>query len=135
LEFSFSGGTVILEGEPEVLNWYRPICQDLFNLLSLRPNWDSYGAYAIEIESVVNALNMLEKIADLNTPKPSVVPTVLGGIQLEWHTKGIDLEIEIDPAGKGSVFYQNKFGKMIEKEGNPTNELDLLIELIAELSN
>jgi hypothetical protein len=30
-----------------------------------------------------------------STPTPTVVPTTRGGIQLEWHTHGLDIEIYI----------------------------------------
>ncbi len=41
-----------------------------------------------------------------NTIAPTVVPTVHGGIQLEWHTRGIDLEIEVSPEGRCDVYCQ-----------------------------
>jgi hypothetical protein len=30
-----------------------------------------------------------------NTPAPAVVPTVAGGVQLEWHIGCVDIEIRI----------------------------------------
>ena len=40
------------------------------------------------------------------TPQPAVVPTVKGGVQLEWHACGIDLEIEIGQPGRFHVTYE-----------------------------
>ena len=37
-------------------------------------------------------------------PLPSITPLSYGGVQLEWHRKGWDLEIEIVGAGKIQVF-------------------------------
>ncbi|MGI8492324.1 MAG: hypothetical protein ACR2KC_03860 [Acidimicrobiales bacterium] len=36
--------------------------------------------------------------------KPQVVPTVEGGVQLEWHTVDIDLIIECAPSGPPSYY-------------------------------
>jgi riboflavin synthase alpha subunit len=57
-------------------------------LLALEEDWDSYGAVSI-------AVTALETLAGF-----SVVPCSSGGIQLEVHRDGYDIEIEIDAAGR-----------------------------------
>lgn len=34
-----------------------------------------------------------------DTPSPQIIPTAMGTIQLEWHLRGIDLEVEALPSG------------------------------------
>ena len=58
-------------------------------------NWDSYGAAPL----TDIALNT----ADLLHSRWIAMPTNDGGVQLELHTHGIDLEIEIGPDGKVKI--------------------------------
>lgn len=74
--------------------WYHGALLSIFDLLDLQSNWDTYGAAPIKVENAVTAIQILEMCAP-KTPQPSIVPTVRGGVQIEWHTKGIDLEFEI----------------------------------------
>jgi len=65
-------------------------------LLELPGRWNSYNAKQIRKENVNAAVNLLGRLMCPGTPAPIVVPTVRGGVQLEWHLKGVDLEIAID---------------------------------------
>ncbi len=56
--------------------------------MELNPDWDSYGACRI----FMSAIATLEHF--------SVVPCHDGGIQLEIHRDGFDVEIEISPSGQ-----------------------------------
>jgi len=67
---------------------------ELEKLLQLEPNWDTYGGSQIDPKCVAAALNLLSNILLDSTALPSVVPTSRGGLQLEWHACGADLEIE-----------------------------------------
>lgn len=60
----------------------------LNELASLVQDWDSYGAGPIDRSAL--------RTADALT----FVPTPHGGIQIELHAGGIDLEIEITSTGK-----------------------------------
>lgn len=65
----------------------------LAHLRSLKPGWDSYGGKPISTESL--------SVADyiLTTPGQPV-PCSDGGVQIEWHVGGVDVEICIGPDGK-----------------------------------
>jgi hypothetical protein len=58
--------------------------------------WDGYGAPPLDPEMVEAARRFLSCV--------SVVPCVSGGVQLEWHMLGADLEIEFAP-GEPVFFY------------------------------
>jgi hypothetical protein len=64
--------------------------RSLAKLRQLKPGWDSYGGKAPTRE----ALHVAETVA---LWAPQVVPMSHGGVQLEWHVNGVDLEIEIKP--------------------------------------
>lgn len=74
--------------------WLQPTVQALDELLMLPAGWDSYGARAIDPQHANAILQMLNGIMRDTSPAPSVVPTNRGGVQVEWHRGGIDLEIE-----------------------------------------
>jgi hypothetical protein len=75
--------------------WMQPVL-DAFNvLLGLKPGWDSYGAPRVKPEAGQAAFDLLRDIMRARTPVPSIVPTADGGVQIEWHIKGVDLQIEV----------------------------------------
>lgn len=85
---------------------------DHFSLLE--PNWDSYGAAAVD-PAVVEL--MRRAIWAFQVP-PTVVPTNSGGIQLEWHTKTLDIELAIYPDGHAEFFLDDEItGRYVELSG------------------
>src|SRR4051812_32442305 len=75
--------------------WLSETAAALQQLLCLPQNWNSYGAQPIRPEIVHAAVELLRETVTPNVPPPVVVPTIQGGVQLEWHLRGIDLEIEL----------------------------------------
>jgi len=65
-------------------------------LLALKENWDSYGAPIISKIAVDAALQLRNVLATV----PSFVPMSNGGVQIEWHSRGFDVELEIQPNGR-----------------------------------
>ena len=65
-------------------------------LLTLKENWDSYGAPIISKIAVDAALQLRKVLAAV----PSFVPMSNGGVQIEWHSSGFDVELEIQPNGR-----------------------------------
>jgi hypothetical protein len=121
-----SGGT----GSPA---WLTDTEEALQKLLSLPPNWDSYDARPIAPEIVRSAVELLRKTARAETPRPTVVPTVRGGVQIEWHIHGIWIEIELLSAERVGILYE-------DRQDSTELELDLrsdtarLSSLIARLA-
>jgi hypothetical protein len=109
------------------------IAQTLSSLLALPTNWDSYGARPIDPQCVAYALNLLRSTMRPETPAPAVVPTSLGGVQIEWHTKGLDLEIEIRSPGQSYVLYEDHRDGA-KWEGEIAADLAPLRQLISNLS-
>lgn len=108
--------------------WAKPLFQSLSELLMLSKNWDSYGANRIDPSLVSNSITLLLLIIDKDVPRPSVVPTSDGGIQLEWHTRGIDMEISVELKDKFNLFFKDRVGgNLIDQEvklSNPKLFLD-----------
>jgi len=59
----------------------------LGKLLQLPRDWNSYDALPIDIRAIRTAENI------------QAVPTNIGGVQLELHAGGVDVEVEIAPDG------------------------------------
>lgn len=66
------------------------------DLLDLPAGWNSFSAKPIAHRNAEAAIRVLAHLLDPETPPPAVVPRVKGNIQLEWHTKQIDIEVYID---------------------------------------
>lgn len=113
--------------------WLRPTTGALDSLLDLPTNWDSYGARPVSHDCATYSLEVLHSILRDDTPPPQIVPTPAGGIQLEWHTRGIDLEIEVRAPNCGHVLYEDlKTGA--EWEGDIPADLTQVTQFIAALS-
>jgi hypothetical protein len=74
------------------------------DLLNLAPGWNSYAAKPISHENARRAIRLLDEFLKPDTPPPLVVPTVRGGIQVEWHTRGANVEIYIESPNAVSFF-------------------------------
>ena len=113
--------------------WLTKTEQALQGLLSLPENWNSYGARPIDPLIVNAAMQLLRDIVRHETPQPAIVPTIRGGVQIEWHTCGIDLEIEITSPGKFHVSYENP-QENAEGDLELSSDLTPLAQLTATLS-
>jgi hypothetical protein len=57
--------------------------------------WNSYGAPPLRSDTKDFALSVLNTIMQPRTSLPHVAPSSVGGLHVEWHEKGIDLELHI----------------------------------------
>lgn len=96
-------------------------------LLQLLRDWDSYGARPISQESLKEALAFLLEAAAIipNLASPAVVPTAPGGIQLEWHQGGVDIEVEFDPDAPASWYAEEVEGAETAEEVLAPNDATL----------
>jgi hypothetical protein len=99
---------------------------ELKELLTYPEGWDSYGAVPISKSIVNSAYNLLLQTAVLGIPKPSVVPTSKGAVQIEWHTRGIDLEVCVLGPAKLSVSFEDARNPNHSREEELTFDLTSL---------
>lgn len=92
--------------EPHAMEWLYPTLRAMAALPWWTDNWGS-GATRTQIRAMASMLEILVAILDSQAPPPAVVPTWNGGVQVEWHRSGIDLEIEVDPAGNIEYFFKS----------------------------
>jgi len=101
-------GELVVEWSGEEPSWLRPALSILAELWVLPENWNSYGARTVSKLAIDTSLAILREVMLDNRPRAQFVPTVRGGVQMEWHTGGIDLEIEVEPSGAASVFFGDR---------------------------
>src|ERR1700693_3892268 len=107
--------------------WVAPTKEALRRLSLLSDNWDTYGAPRIDPMMLGSALGLLSNVMHSDTPAPSVIPTSRGGVQLEWHAKGIDLEVEfLTPTHLRVVFEDQRTGA--EWEADMISEINELTQ-------
>lgn len=113
---------------PILPSWVPPVVRQLDMFLDLPHNWDSYGAPPPDPRLGFSALRLLVRVMHDNTPAPAIVPLSTGGLQLEWHQQGIDLEIEINEQHRFSMFFRDRRGGeewqgSIGEDGGPLRQI------------
>ena len=108
---SFEGNTSALSGsKPDTIeeNEFSPLRSSAeqsellkelkdkcIEFTKLKKGWDGFKASPVPIEKANVAMHLIDRLVNINVPKPSIVPTYDGSIQIEWHMKNYELEIEI----------------------------------------
>jgi len=113
--------------------WFEPVARRISELARLPAGWDTYGARAPEPEAAAAALRILSGVMEPGTPIPQIVPTSRGGLSLEWHTRGISLEVDVFASGEYAAAFE-RISSGEEQEIDPTPDVAPLRELTAQLS-
>jgi len=82
------------DAEPE-RKWQVEVVPALIRYAQMDEGWDSYSAPPLKRDAGLFALEILNSVMRPRTPLPQVVPSSVGGVQLEWHEKGVDLELHV----------------------------------------
>jgi hypothetical protein len=110
--------------------WLYPVLDKLQHVSRLAENWDSYGGDAPSDKSVYTALAILSQILRGESSAPALVPLSEGGVQLEWHGDGEELEIRIGANGQISAFrFDEKAGRGEEIDQVTLSDLSRLLAL------
>ena len=103
--------------------WFLPIKAQLQKFLVFEENWNGYGESSIHEEAVNQAIAVLDKIVSETTPKPDIVPTSRGGIQIEWVSTDFEIEVEILPTGPAQIIIVESSGQERECQADSTSEM------------
>jgi hypothetical protein len=112
--------------------WVLSMTEAIAELLELPSGWNSYHARPVALSSAQSAIELLKRVMSDMTPAPDIVPTSLGGVQLEWHTMEIDIEITVPPIGVAEIYIQRSGARSVE--GTLPQALSDLQSAISELS-
>lgn len=114
--------------------WQKIVRDRITHLLEMPEGWDSYAAPSISHDIGMFALVILNNIMGPRTPAPSVVPTSTGGLQLEWHEKGIDLEIHVMGTYLCEFSVEDHRGEIASDEAELQDDFSVLAAPIGALT-
>jgi hypothetical protein len=92
---------------PPEKKWQIEVQSHLLRCAKMGEGWDSYGAPSVGWDTGMFALSVLNDVMRTRTPIPQVVPSSVGGVQLEWHEKGVDLELHIVAPYQCELWFQD----------------------------
>jgi hypothetical protein len=115
--------------------WLMSAKAQLVELSRLQRGWDSYNAEPISTVASKAAMGLLRQLSGPDTPRPDLVPTVDGSVQIEWHTHGIDLEVQILSSTRMRVCIEDARGQLDPLEDELQYDLRTLSEAVQVLSS
>lgn len=114
-----SAATTNAEALANEAGWVSMVAERIVRLVRLREGWDGYAAPRIEAPFFISAVELLSRSMDTETSAPAIVPTSYGGLQLEWHRSGIDLEVELLSPKRFALTFQDEVtGEEWERESS-----------------
>jgi hypothetical protein len=96
-----------LQQRGAVSHWQAQVLNKVLQLIDLPANWDSYGGKPVRHDTALFAMLVLENIMQADTPLPDLVPTGSGGLQLEWHEHGVELEINVKEPNRCEYWFED----------------------------
>ena len=91
-------------------NWHRDALSKVISLVELPENWDGYGSEPLRHDTAMFALQVLSAVMQPRTPMPEIVPSA-GGVQFEWHERGIDLELHVTAPYEWEIWFEDLRGE------------------------
>ena len=67
-------------------------------------------------------------------PPPDLVPTSDGSIQIEWHAKGVDLEIVLVSDADLNIAFEDLRGELPSYEGVLNTDIEVLVDYVRVLA-
>jgi len=114
-------------------SWVPVLIDRLRELLRLPRDWDGFGAEAIRTEAALTSALIVNAALVKGARFPAIVPTVEGGVQLEWRKGNRHLEIEVlSPYEVGVLYAEDGKAKW---EGSLLNDPASLDELLVRVEH
>ncbi len=119
-----------------VPSWLAASLPGIGRLMTLPADWDHQGAPAIQRPAIKMALNALIEFMDETSSAPQWTPTPQGGVQLDWHERGVDLEIEFDiNTSQGYAIFSDHTNDALDWDGTVVDNLCSLRTLFMDRLN
>ncbi|MYB37151.1 MAG: hypothetical protein F4Y26_07165 [Gammaproteobacteria bacterium] len=110
--------------------WTRSSSQRLAEIAALQEDWDSYGAPPISRARIEAVGDLIQTVADGRAPPPTLVPTPDGSIQLEWHSHGVELEVQMLSESEMEVSFEDLRGQLPEYDHVLRSDLTPLVQYV-----
>jgi hypothetical protein len=113
--------------------WIVQAEEELNLLRQLPPRWDGHRASQVTRDAVESAVQVLARVMSDVLAPPQFFPLPNGGLQMEWHAGGDDIEIEVDPSGAAFVLATNATGEVLLEGDLDSTGSDLYTVLVSTL--
>ncbi len=109
-----------------------PVLHRLHVLSQLEDGWDAQKALRVSHSNIDIALQVLLGVMQKGTPIPALVPTVRGGLQIEWHVQDVDIELEIASPDRYLLSFEDRAAHR-EFERELTTDLGAFAEAVMRI--
>jgi hypothetical protein len=106
------GPAVYMVVAPDASPWYRAALDRISDLTALAVGWNGYDAREVKADMVIDAAAFLAKVAFPGIAPPSITPLADGGVQVEWHRGGLDIEIAFSDDEPGAYIEDRQGGEI-----------------------
>jgi len=111
-------------------NFVEGVQSALDSLRTLAPNWDGYGAPAIDSAVIEAAKSLIAKLPENLVCQPRVVPTSNGTLQQEWHAGPKSLELEFESPFSIRYLQWHPEQGIEEEDSFPVTSVETAVDLI-----
>lgn len=112
--------------------WLDQAVGEILELSKLEPGWDSYKGVPVGKALAGYAISVLTNLVTGSTPRGSVHPLSGGGLQVEWHRDGNDLEITFYAPYEIEATFTDAAGQ--EQVVNVQDDVTPLRDLVAQIA-
>ena len=102
--------------------WFGRVKNRLKTLARLSADWDTYGGIPADPRVVGLAEALIEWFAVDGVPPPDVFAAGDGGVQLEWHIRGVDVTIAFSVSDEDSSIYYHDLTEGGEPWAGPISD-------------
>ncbi len=75
--------------------WIEHLKERFDVITSLKTGWDGYEGKSVAFEHAVFAANLIDRLYTDDVPPPEIVPGSDGTLQIEWHRRGLSVELDV----------------------------------------
>jgi hypothetical protein len=97
---------------PDASPWYRAALDRISSLTALAVGWNGYDAIEVKADMAIDAATFLATVAFPGIAAPSITPLADGGVQVEWHRGGLDIEVVFSDDEAGICIVDRQGGEV-----------------------
>jgi hypothetical protein len=103
-ETSVRGTIVSVKTASAAPLWLETVLQRLRELSRLEMDWDGYGSAPPSRDAILYTAQLLTELLNRGARPPSIGANTAGGVRLEWHSGGWDIEVDVVAPGDVDVW-------------------------------
>ena len=126
IEYLISAGGICTPQQPAEVAvspvWFGRVKKRLKALVRLPVDWDTYGGIPADPRVAGLAEELIQWFAVDGVPPPDVFAAGDGGVQLEWHIRGVDVPIAFSASDEDSSIYYHDLNEGGEPWSGPVSD-------------